>query len=887
MKDFRLSWVVPLSIIATSGCGWVDSSGRQENQSPGLTELTHIVIEDRDSVSLGVADPDRNLDEVDYELIAEGGELSAECVAAGGVLSGVDTSDFADSLEEACDAAVDQECGLTLEPELLSSELWASEIPKLRRPVALQYRLNMEDQDGAAIEQELTLCIASESTAPVAEDDSFDVEYDEERLVKGVGFDGYCNMTIETDVLGEFVPGVSGVLGNDTDDFDYSEDDANAQQCLVAELMTPPGHHQGVFTLQADGGFSYDAGATLGVGESDSFTYRVSDGINVSVEATVEINITGENSVPTSKSPVLTIDEDAELVLVADDLAEDEEASELLLKNAVAPFPTMGILEKLSGPERLRYTPNANEFGSDSFGYRVEDAGGAFVDVTVDVTVDAVNDVPTIVAEGGTDVTLAAAGAAESLLFAVADVEDDENGNGIAVSAASDDVGVVSVSVVAGATAGSWQVDFTGVADGTATVTVTATDTDAASNTVPMTIDVVVGSGNQVPTVESPSPVLTTSMGVDLSINIVSDAIADDADGDNSGLEIVSVASVSGGTVAFVVGAQQMTFTPAGVGTASFDLTVADEDGANATGTIVVEVTAVVVTQSPVLGSPILTAINGVAETWNITADSLATDPDTVVGNLVFSGTPTSVEGTVTVSGDNKSITFTPSAAGPATIAVVIEDPEGNTSAPGSLSVTVGAANVAPTVAATTLNVVDGIPTEFELVADITVTDSDGDAATVVVDSFANETNVTVTSVAGNDQRFSVTGAGAGAGSFDLVVLDVGGDTGQGVMTVTIAANQSPTASNLALTMGTAASLLTVSKADLGVGDLDSVAANVELANLNIVSVPASSGVGSADLGVAGADFSFTPDLVGDYVISFDVTDEVNVESFSVTITVN
>ena len=83
------------------------------------------------------------------------------------------------------------------------------------------------------------------------------------------------------------VPFTSGLLQNDTDS------DTSAFS-LTALLQTAPTH--GTLTLNADGSFTYihNGSETL----TDSFTYRVSDGINFSNLATVSLTITPVNDTP-------------------------------------------------------------------------------------------------------------------------------------------------------------------------------------------------------------------------------------------------------------------------------------------------------------------------------------------------------------------------------------------------------------------------------------------------------------------------------------------------------------------------------------------------------------------------------------------------------------
>ena len=577
MKDFRLSWIVPLSIVATSGCGWVDSSGRQENRSPGLTELTQLVFESRENVSLGLADEDGNLASLVYSLEAQGGaELNGACIAAGGVLAGVSAADFEASCDPAIEQGLEGACEiLVIEPELLKSELLVAATPVLRRPVAQQYLLSLQDTDGAASQQLLTLCIASESSAPVAQNDQYDVPYNQVQTFDGMEFDADCGPELAL-----------GVLSNDSDDFDYSEDDANAQQCLVAELLTPPTLHEGVFALTSNGGFSYGAGATVGVGMSDSFTYRITDGVNFSDTATVNIRITGENTAPVVTSPSRTVNEGAVLTLPAGDLATDADSGAISLVSVSDPVadPELGTINWTAA--EINYVANQGVFGSDSFDYTVVDPGGATASGVVSVTVNAL---PTIVTVQSTALALTD-GDTGTRLFSIADNEDAIAD--LSVTVVSSNNAVVTVTQIEEmnlGTAENWQVDFTAEGAGTANVTLTVTDTAGGVNANPMVIAVTVAAAATADPVLA-SPTLNATVGVPVTFNIDTDALATDADSNVADLTFSAVPTAAGETFTLSAADKSFDFTPSAAGTVTVTVTIEDLDGNSVTGDLTINV---------------------------------------------------------------------------------------------------------------------------------------------------------------------------------------------------------------------------------------------------------------------------------------------------------
>ena len=178
-----------------------------------------------------------------------------------------------------------------------------------------------------------------------------------------------------------------GVLGNDTDADNTP---------LTAVLVSGPSHAAATngFTLNADGTFTYTPDDDFN-GE-DTFTYKANDGTVDSGVATVTITVASANDAPTCQN-------------VAIDTAEDEQGSVAAECSDVdGDTLTYEIVDQATDgtatvdADDLKYDPEPNFNGSDSFTYRASD-GTAFSDpATVAVTVSAANDAPTIeVVRGG------------------------------------------------------------------------------------------------------------------------------------------------------------------------------------------------------------------------------------------------------------------------------------------------------------------------------------------------------------------------------------------------------------------------------------------------------------------------------------------------------
>ena len=234
------------------------------------------------------------------------------------------------------------------------------------------------------------VAIMTDNAAPVANDDVFS-----QREATTVSADA-----------------TAGVLHNDVDE------DGDP---LTVSLVEGPA--DGTLTLNTDGSFAFDPnGDFTGL---DTFTYRVNDGMADSNVATVTIVV---NDVPVGTNDAYQVDEDQSLEVDANNgvLANDTDPDGNPLTAQLQQQATFGTVT-LNADGSFRYTPNANFTGTDSFVYRAADAFEQSSDVTVMITVDPVNDAPTVpdaaydLAPGATLTVDAAAG----LLANATDVEND------------------------------------------------------------------------------------------------------------------------------------------------------------------------------------------------------------------------------------------------------------------------------------------------------------------------------------------------------------------------------------------------------------------------------------------------------------------------------
>ena len=136
---------------------------------------------------------------------------------------------------------------------------------------------------------------------------------------------------------------------------------------------------------------------------SDSFTYRVCDDLGAcSAITTVTVSILSENDPPAFDGGTgdfsISVDEEVEEVITLT-AATDPETATSQLSYEIVDWPDYGTLsdcQLTSGNHSCSYTSNTNFNGADSFTYRVTDGLDYSDTATVTITVDPINDDPTI-----------------------------------------------------------------------------------------------------------------------------------------------------------------------------------------------------------------------------------------------------------------------------------------------------------------------------------------------------------------------------------------------------------------------------------------------------------------------------------------------------------
>ena len=327
---------------------------------------------------------------------------------------------------------------------------------------------------------------------------------------------------------------------------------------------------------------------------SDSFNFKAYDGaLDSAAAAAVSITVTEVNDAPDAVDDSASVAEDGNTlvdVLGNDSTGPANESGQALTITDVS-TPAHGTAVVQSG--KVKYTPNADYNGSDSFTYTATDDGttNGVADpksdtATVSVTVTEVNDAPTAVADSK---TIAEDG---TLSFPASDLTANdsagpanESGQTLTVISVDPITGQThgSVSLVAGTITYTPDPDFNGLAKFDYTVQDNGT-TDGAPDfkTGTVYVNVTVTEVNDAPTATDDSK--TVAEDGTLSFP-ASDLTANDSAGpaNESGqtLTVTAVGSATHGSVSLVAGT--ITYTPDADfnGPASFHYTVRDNGTTN------------------------------------------------------------------------------------------------------------------------------------------------------------------------------------------------------------------------------------------------------------------------------------------------------------------
>ena len=265
------------------------------------------------------------------------------------------------------------------------------------------------DGNGGADIGVVNLMVDSVNDAPVVDLDAntggpdFETQFIENGAAKPV-VDASINIS---DVEGQDLQGASIVLINGQPGDSLS---VASLPLGIGAIVTPPGAltAAGSVNVQLTGtadaatyqtalqAISYSSNSD-DPGSADRTVFvTVSDGISNSVSATTTIEVQPVNDAPQADDDgIFTTDEDTPLVLSTGDLTANDSDPENDALTIVSVQDPINGLVSLSPLGLVTFTPDLDYSGPASFTYTVEDAQGEPSIATVNISVSAVNDLPT------------------------------------------------------------------------------------------------------------------------------------------------------------------------------------------------------------------------------------------------------------------------------------------------------------------------------------------------------------------------------------------------------------------------------------------------------------------------------------------------------------
>ncbi|MCK5593945.1 MAG: tandem-95 repeat protein, partial [Candidatus Aenigmarchaeota archaeon] len=254
----------------------------------------------------------------------------------------------------------------------------------------------------------------------------------------------------------------------------------------------------------------------------------------------ITVTVANQNRAPTASDDTATTPEDTQkaITLSATDADGDN------LTYAIVTHPTDGTVT-ISGTTAT-YTPTANYNGADSFTFKANDGTADSNTATITITVDAVNDAPTIDPEVTNITTPEDIEETLDLTQFENDVEDSDASLTWTIGGVNTSIFTASIDAVTDV------LTITPVTDANGADTVTLTLTDSGNATATQNITVTVSTANDAPVAADGSATTDEDTAVAMTLN------ATDADDDS--LTYAVVTDPSHGTVS--ISGATATYTP-------------------------------------------------------------------------------------------------------------------------------------------------------------------------------------------------------------------------------------------------------------------------------------------------------------------------------------
>jgi YD repeat-containing protein len=300
---------------------------------------------------------------------------------------------------------------------------------------------------------------------------------------------------------------------------------------------------------------------------ADSFLYTVSDGLGTA-SATINVTVNPFNDAPDAINDSTSTNEDTAKTYDprSNDLDPDGDALTIIGNTN----GSKGSVAIINNGAQIRYTPNANVNGSDSFTYTISD--GVLTDTaTVTITITAVNDAPNAVNDS--------VSTNEDTAITISPLANDTDLEGTPLTiTAKTNSSKASVTIVNGGT----QINYSPNANVNGSDSFTYTISDGAL-TDTATVSVTINAVN-----DPPSAVNDTYSNVDKTVWTTFSVLNNDTDPEGDALTITAASAVNGGAVQIISSGTQLRYICSSCSTSEdfVSYTISDGNGGTSSATV-------------------------------------------------------------------------------------------------------------------------------------------------------------------------------------------------------------------------------------------------------------------------------------------------------------